>query len=437
MRNKILRRLCEDGALQSGGVVYCALSGGTDSVAMTHLLAEMAEELRISVRVCHFNHHLRGADSDEDEAFCRDFAERLGLPFTAGGADAADYARTHGQSIEEAARNCRYAFFETLDGMVATAHTADDQLETILINILRGTGLKGLGGIPPKRGRYLRPLWDVTREETEAYLKTHGLPHREDATNGDDDCLRNRLRHNVTPLLRAENPNWQENLSRMTELLRRDETLLRELSDTLLCKTPDGGWETAPMQNAERPLRERALRTILRECRIPKLTSAHILSVEKLLSGTEGTASVNLPEGWTAVRRYGALYLHRGAANGFAPASLPIPGEVFLPELGVTVYAEEEKTPGSVPIGASQIQGEVLVRPWRTGDALRLPGGRKELRRAFTDRKIPKDLRARIPVVACGDTVLAVSGLGGNRDCLPQTGERTLYISFREKREKG
>lgn len=430
MKNKILRRIRAEELLKPGDVVYCALSGGTDSVVMTRIFAELADALRITVRVCHFNHRLRGADSEADEAFCRDFAARLGLSITVGGADVAAWAKEHGQSIEEAARICRYAFFETLDGLVATAHTADDQMETILINLLRGTGLKGLGGIPPRREKYLRPLLDVTRAETEAYLNEQKLPHREDATNADDDCLRNRLRHHVTPLLRQENPNWQESLSRMTALLREDEALLQTLSDALLVPTSDGGWETKPLRDAEKPLRERALRTLLRRCRFPKLTAAHIRAAEDLLSGTEGTAEVRLPDGWTAKRRYETLYFVRETPASFAPTTLCVPGETKLPELCLTVSVGEET--GGIPIGASQLTGEVCIRPPKAGDRLRLPGGTKLLRRILIDRKIPADLRKRVAVAACGDTVLAVQGIGGNRDCLPKDGEKTYYISFRE-----
>lgn len=429
MKNKILRRIRAEELLKPGDTVYCALSGGTDSVAMTQLFAELAEELRITVRVCHFNHRLRGAASDADEAFCRDFAARLGLPITVGGADITAWAKEHGQSIEEAARICRYAFFETLDGLVATAHTADDQMETVLINLLRGTGLKGLGGIPPRREKYLRPLLDVTRAETEAYLIEQKLPHREDATNADDDCLRNRLRHHVTPLLRQENPNWQESLSRMTTLLREDEALLQKLSDALLVPTSDGGWETNPLRDAEKPLRERALRTLLRRCRFPKLTAAHICAAEKLISDTEGTAEVRLPDGWTAKRRYETLYFVRETPASFTPVTLRVPGETTIPELSLTVSVGEK---GDIPIGASQLTGEVCVRPPQAGDRLRLPGGTKLLRRILIDRKIPADLRKCVAVIACGGTVLAVHGIGGNRDCLPKDGEKTYYISFRE-----
>lgn len=434
MKNKVLRRIRAEGLLAPGATVYCALSGGTDSVAMTHLLRTLAEELQITVRVCHFNHRLRGAASEADEAFCRDFAARLGLPITVGSADVAAWAKEHGESVEEAARSCRYAFFETLDGLVATAHTADDQLETVLINILRGTGLKGLGGIPPQRGKYLRPLLDATRAETENYLREQMLPHCEDATNADDDCLRNRLRHHVTPLLRMENPAWQESLSRMTALLREDEALLQKLSDALLVPTKDGGWETRPLRDAEKPLRERALRTLLRQCRFPKLTAAHIRAAEELISDTEGTAEVRLPSGWIAKRRYDRIYLTQETPAAFAPTALRVPGETILPELDLAVLVGEE--PNGIPIGASQLDGEVCIRPPQTGDKMRLVGGTKLLRRILTDRKIPSDLRKRIAVAANGETVLAVQGIGGNRDCLPQPDEKTYYISFREK-DKG
>ena len=432
MKAKLLRRIRAEKLIAPGDTVYCALSGGTDSVALTHLLCALAEELRITVRVCHFNHRLRGSASDADEAFCRDFAARLGVPVEVGSADVAAWAKEHGQSVEEAARICRYAFFETLEGKVATAHTADDQLETVLLNLLRGTGLKGLGGIPERREKYIRPLLDVTRAETEAYLKEHGLAHREDATNENDDCVRNRLRHHVTPLLRAENPNWQENVSRMTALLREDEALLQKLADGLLIRTEDGGVELPPLREAEKPLRTRALRTLLRNCAIPKLTAAHILSVEALLNGTEGTASVDLPGEWVAKRRYDRLYFEMETPGSFAPVSFSVPGEAFLPELGLTVRVGEDED--GIPVGVSQLTGEVCVRPPKSGDKLRLPGGTKELRRILTDKKIPADRRGLVPVVACGEAVLAVRGIGGNRDCLPHESETTYFITFREKR---
>ena len=434
MRDKLLRRIRAEALLLPGDTVYCALSGGTDSVALTHLLCALAEELQIAVRVCHFNHRLRGAASDADEAFCREFAARLGLSIEVGGADVAAYAKAHGQSLEEAARSCRYAFFETLDGKIATAHTADDQLETVLMNLLRGTGLKGLGGIPPKREKHIRPLLDVTRAETEAYLLAHGLEHREDASNAEDDCVRNRLRHHVTPLLRAENPNWQACLSRMTALLREDEALLQGLSDALLIRAEDGGWEVKPLREAEKPLRERALRTLLRRCAIPKLTAAHILSAEALLDGSAGTAEAHLPGGWIVKRRYERLYLERETPASFSPVTLTAPGKVCLPEL--SMYLAIDEAADGIPVGASHLDGGITVRPPEPGDRLRLPGGTKALRRILTDRKIPADRRTLVPVIACGETVLAVYGVGGNRDCLPRDGEKTFYIRFEEREEE-
>jgi tRNA(Ile)-lysidine synthase len=202
MKNKLREELKT--LLPQGATLCAALSGGADSVAMTHALHALQEELGFTLTACHFNHCLRGEESDGDEAFCVEFCQNWGIPLTLGREDVASFAKSAGQSVEEAARNCRYAFFEGVDGFVATAHTASDNGETVLLNLLRGTGLKGLCGIPRQRGKFIRPMLAITREEILSYLEEHHLPHREDASNGEDAHLRNRLRHRrrTAPLCR-------------------------------------------------------------------------------------------------------------------------------------------------------------------------------------------------------------------------------------------
>ena len=192
MRAEVLAWMQAQRMTEPGDTVVCAVSGGADSVSMLHVLLSLQDTLGIRVEAAHFNHHLRGAESDRDEAFVRQLCALLGVPLHTDGGDVqARAAQTH-ESLEEAARKLRYAFFDTLPGLVATAHTQDDNLETVLLNLTRGTGLAGLTGIPPKRGRLIRPMLVCTRAQIEAYLAEHGFSYVTDSTNLLPDARRRK-----------------------------------------------------------------------------------------------------------------------------------------------------------------------------------------------------------------------------------------------------
>ena len=203
--------LREYALLPKAGHVLCALSGGRDSVYLLHRLLAWGEEYDLTVSAAHFNHKLRGVESDRDEAFVRGLCEAWNVPLYVGAGDVRDYANKYGMGIEEAARTMRYAFLEQTLGeiggnVLATAHHADDLAETVLRNLVRGAGAKGMSGIPPKRGNIVRPILLVTRKEIDEYVKLHDLPYVEDSTNALDDCTRNLLRHRVMPVLEQLNP---------------------------------------------------------------------------------------------------------------------------------------------------------------------------------------------------------------------------------------
>ena len=215
MTDKILSWMRGQCMTQPGDTVICAVSGGADSVCMLHVLLSLRNTLGITVEAAHFNHQLRGEESDRDEAFVRTLCAELGVVLHVDNGDVrARAAKTH-ESVEEAARALRYAFFSSLPGLIATAHTQDDNLETVLLNLTRGTGLAGLCGIPPRRERFIRPMLAVSRAEIEAYLAQNGLSHVTDSTNFLPDARRNRLRQSVIPLLKAENPSLCETAFRM------------------------------------------------------------------------------------------------------------------------------------------------------------------------------------------------------------------------------
>ena len=445
MRDKVLRWCRENDLFSPGQTVICAVSGGADSVTMLHLLCALRRELGLTVSAAHFNHQLRGAESDRDEAFVRKLCDDWGVPLAIASGDVSARAWETGESLEEAARNLRYAFFASLHQTVATAHTADDNLETFLLNLLRGTGLTGLSGIPPKRAFLVRPILCLTRQEVLAYLDAHRLPHVEDSTNAADDCVRNRLRHNVLPLLKAENPSLAEAALRTAQLLRQDDAFLDTLAESALQAAGTGTrtWMCSVLAARPDAIRTRAVRKILQSIHIPKLSHTQIASVDRLLFTGDPSARVSLPDGWEARREYDLLCLTREPdAPTFAPVPL-VPGKtVRIPELGLRIRCEFTKNfvknqPGAFTFACRYDMIEPLqsltVRPRHTGDALRLPGGRKSLKKFLIDRKIPRSQRARIPVIADASGPLAVYGLGQNLDRAAREGEPAILIQIEKE----
>ena len=426
-------------ALQSlcrpGDTVVCALSGGADSVALLHGLLAVKEECSIHVTAAHFNHCLRGEESDRDEAFVRELCAQWGVELTVGRGDPRSLS---GKSLEEAARELRYAFLLSQPGLVATAHHGDDQVETVLLNLLRGTGLRGLCGMQPKQGRVIRPLLDVSRKEILDYIQTNDLSYCTDRTNEEDHALRNRLRHHVVPLLQRENPNLTETVGRMTGLLRQEEDFLQRQTEQLLKKAArEDGYDCPVLLEADPVLRRRAIRSLLPN---PKPTMAHVEAVEQLLSCDHGSASAELSGGFLARRTYGRLTFEPvQEARSFAPTLLTAGETVQILNMEVSLTGPvtlsqpvDNKTAFAIRFDKAPA---VQVRPRQTGDTICLPVGRKTLKKWMIDRKIPAHKRDSLPVFADEQGVFAVFGLGcdENRKALP--GETAWILHIEEEKE--
>ena len=225
MLNKLGAFIRQEGLIQRGDAVICAVSGGADSMALLWGLYLLKDRLGIQLAAAHFNHGLRGAESDRDEDFVRQFCEGYNIPYYFEKKQVVAGPK----GLEAAAREARYDFFATLPGKIATAHTADDNAETVLMHLVRGTGLKGLGAIAPVNGKVIRPMLRITRREVLAFLEEYHLNYVTDSSNLTDDFLRNRIRRHVMPLLKQENPKLAENLSAMALRLRQDEAALHWL----------------------------------------------------------------------------------------------------------------------------------------------------------------------------------------------------------------
>ena len=301
MLNKLLRQIRAYDMIHPGERVIVACSGGADSVALLFGLYLLKEKLGVELVAAHFNHHLRGEESDRDEAFVRTFCHQFDIPLFVGHGNVVAGKK----GLEAAAREARYAYFATLDGTIATAHTADDNAETVLLHLVRGTGLKGLGGITPKGEKLIRPMLTVTRDEVLEFLEEYHLSFVEDGSNETDAFLRNRLRHHVMPLLRQENPRLAENVSQMAMSLRQDEEALR-------CMTGDELPDIAALRQMPDPLRARALEHFLKKNGVKEPERRHIAMAESLVFSENPSARAEFPGGVTIIRCYEKLM--RGGA---------------------------------------------------------------------------------------------------------------------------
>ena len=436
---RALETIRRHGLARPGERVLVGLSGGTDSVALLLLMRAFEQDGILAVAgAAHLNHQLRGADADTDEAFCAALAGRLGVPFLADREDVAARARAQKRSIEDAARAARYEFFDrAADKMgadlVAVAHTRDDQAETFLLRLLRGSGTRGLASIQPRAGRVIRPLLDVGREELRAYLASSGESFREDASNADVRIPRNRIRHELLPYLALHfSSGVTDVLARDAALARQDEEFLRDeaikLAGRIVLTNEAVRIDVAGLARAPRALSSRVVHAALQ--RLAGSSSISFDHVERVLALAEGAGegrAVSLPRQY-AVRAGGTIVLRPGrsraqpGANAFA-FSLSIPGEVELGSHGLRVRAEPGDPAGSsatwagrgadVGVAAEALELPLGVRSRRPGDRFRPLGapGRRKLQDFLVDRKVPRDDRDSVPLVVDGrDRIVWVVG---------------------------
>lgn len=411
----------------AGHRVAAATSGGADSVALALWLHAHAPRVTLAGLI-HVNHHLRGAESDRDEAFCRALAARLGVPIEVVHAP---IAPTRGRSLEAAARAARYRAFTAaaarLDGSrVATAHTADDQAETVLLRLLRGTSSRGLSGIRAVRGLYVRPLLACRRTELRAWLSAAGETWCEDVTNADRAIARNRVRHDLLPVIEQIAPGAVPALARAAALAQDDEDVLQAeaikmAASVVLQEDTSGADLDRDRLRALAPsIARRVLRNVLERVAPRSAWAAgHLEALRRLAARGEGGGRLDLP-GMHAERVSNVLRLRAGApagATGFS-YELAVPGRVAVPEAGVEIIAAAVASNGRdaayslvVPPGT---RFPLTVRSRRPGDRVRLTGGTRKVQDLMVDAKIPRSERDHVPLVVAADgQILWVIGAPG------------------------
>lgn len=449
MLDNALALIDEYAMLPAGGTVLCAVSGGADSLCLLHFLRALAEERGFTLHAAHFDHRLRGEESTADAAFVENRCEMWKIPFHLGSGDVAETARREGTGIEETARALRYAFLEEIAetigaDVIATAHNASDNVETVLLHLIRGAGLQGLTGIPPRRGHLVRPLLTTTREEIEAYLKERDLDWREDSSNADDAHARNYLRHQLLPRMEELNPRFLSGMERTIRLLRQDNDFLNAQAAQVAAL---GRWaeddlviEARHIASAPAAIAPRAVRTLLSMLGngSTDYASTHLEAVVDLARGDDPSAMVFLPGGLMAQRVYGELLLTtRRDPQVLLPCPLELDGETW-PEGSLygcscrRCVCPEEPEPGVMYF--STFTGTPVLRPRQTGDALKLPGrDTKTLKKRFIDQKIPRRDRERCPVLADEAGILAAAPFGPEESRLARPGQEAWAVTFRSR----
>ena len=394
------------GLVRSGEPLLVLLSGGADSVC----LLGVARELGADVSALHVNYGLRpGADADE--AHCRDLCGRLGVPLVVERVALPDSG-----NLQAHAREARYALAERhAPGDYAAAHTASDQAETVLYRLVTSPGRRALLGMAPRRGRLVRPLLEVTREDTRAWCAEHGLAWREDPSNEDPRFARARVRHDLLPALRELDERAEGAVAETARQLREEAEVLDELVAERLAGF-GGAW--APLSQAElRSMAPALARLVLRgavESAAGAGTALSRADADALLHLGErgGSASLDLGGGLRAVAEYGLLRFTR-AREGPAPEPvlLAVPGSVRFGEW--EVRAGDPPQTAEVALAADALGPVVTVRAWRHGDRMRPAGlgGSKSLQDLFTDRKVPRELRRTLPVLEAGGEIAWVAGV--------------------------
>lgn len=414
--------------LPAGAAVIVGFSGGADSAALTHFLSVHREEYGISLKAAHLNHGLRETAGRDEEA-ARIFCEERGIPFFSRRADVGALAREQGLCVEDCGRRLRYAFFRELTGdapnaRIATAHTASDHAETMVMNLTRGAGARGLSGIPPVNGSVIRPLIALTREDVERYCAWYDLPYVQDESNFEEIYARNRVRRRVIPVLRTLNPSLENSMLRAAELLREDDALLCDLARNAMEQSRHGGgWKLSSLRALPRPILSRALILMAKEAGAGRLTHEQVEDMERAVQNG-GAATV---AGGIQILAKGNTLFAQSPSPCQSGWSVPLrPEGTVLPDgrtLRIRIFhgreAENQQkfykflfhNPGNY----DTIQNDMVVRTRLPGDRFR-PAGRgvtKPLRRLLAENGVPPAARDhRILLAESGGEIRWAEGLG-------------------------
>ena len=444
IRSRVREWAMKHALLPQGANIVAACSGGPDSLALVDLLDGLRQDLQFNLFIAHFDHGLRGEESAQDAEFVRQFCESRKLPFQSGGADVKSEVCRRGGSVEEVARLVRYRFLQQVaaeigEALIATGHHRDDQAETVLLNLLRGSGERGLRAMQPRQGGIIRPLLCVTRAELELYCRARNLQPRTDATNSNIEFKRNRVRHELMPLLRQRyNPALTETLCRTAEILADDHEFLSSYVERLApqwaVRTTAGyRFDADAFSQLHVAVQRELLLNLLEKVRgnLKGISFSHVEQLRQLFQQDRGAHRIDLPGELQARKSYKDCFIEKRTAadpveacrsQGVAiPVKLACPGETAVTEFGAvfrcSVHTGElpqtsDLGPDKVAFDLAALQLPLTLRQRRPGDLFQpmgAPGARK-LKKLLIDLKIPVEGRDAVPIVCDATGIVWVVG---------------------------
>jgi tRNA(Ile)-lysidine synthase len=435
MLDRVLKTIREHNMISIGDIVLVGFSGGADSMALLHILKQLAKTMDIRIYAAHVHHGIRGTAADQDADFVARVCQRWHVPLFMERAEVPKLAKKWSVTEEEAGRIVRHDFFDKVltdigGNKIALGHHKDDQAETILHNILRGTGMQGLQGIKPIGGRLIRPLLHVSRAEIENYCYEKGLSFRMDASNKDVGYTRNRIRCELIPYIEQNfNPSFVDTIIRMGRIIGDEDEFLdrycRELFKTLVLVDQDKVIiRLESFLSCVLAVKRRILRMCLEKLRgdLQGVQANHIENILKMVSDSRTGAVLSLPGDVMVWKDHDEIIMSLGACKWRTPAfeySLPIPGKVLIPECNIEILSRRVQhkevcftSPWCIYIDEDVIKGNLKVRNRRTGDRFKPFGmkGTKKLKDFFIDKKIPQRKRDGIPLLVDEDNIIWVVG---------------------------
>ena len=434
--------------------ILLGLSGGADSSALLIMLAEHAKQVGSRIYAAHLNHGIRGDEADRDEQFCKELCSRVGVEFFSKKLDIPSIASASGESVETAARNARYDFFykimkEMGIKILATAHNADDNLETLLFNIARGTGLGGLCGIPESRPIgdcvVIRPILTMEKEKIISFCENNGLSFVTDSTNADNEYTRNKIRNRIIPILKEINPSAVRNASRMTESLKDDSLCLQSMADWFV-EELGGNYsiELEKLCGSPSSIVNRALIRLYDEITGGRsLESTHINAIKELARKGVPHSSISLPNGIEARVENGRLCLLTKGNTNFSFDAFNVllsNGKNEIENAGVEIFLNDLNYSKNIykksillSIESDTIDGALVARSRAPGDKILLGGMHKSVKKLYNEKKIPLELRNRIPIICDKSGIIAIPFIGirdGARAKQSSTADNTTTVQI-------
>jgi len=458
---KILEFADEYDMLPDLGIVLVSVSGGADSICLLEAMRHISYERGFDIAVAHYNHKLRGEESDRDETFVMEICEEHGIEFYSGRGDVAGFAKKRSLGIEEAARDMRYEFlFDTAKKInaarIATAHNMNDNAETMLLNLARGAGTNGMSGIPPIRDMVIRPMLRVTRNEVLEFISGRGLLYVEDSSNSLDVFARNKVRKKLIPLMEELNPRFIEAASSAAHLFRADEEFIADIANLFIQDCCIGlTADAADLAVLPFSVSSRVIRSIYSSgtqgvtnsvSQFPSLSHNHVKDVLSLCAGDNPSAGISLP-GMIVYREYDRVIFDAEPKPDdyeFAPIFPTVGNSFIILGIGLKVICNAVICGDNISVAefntsfttflfkSIDICGKITVRPRREGDSIRLNknSGTKSLKKLFIEKRIPVRKRAHVPVICDDEGVLGIYGLGVGERAQPQPGDSAIQIIF-------